>query len=431
MHAIILSIGDELVLGQTIDTNSAYLSSQLVGMGIGTLYHQTVADDFDAIVKSIELAARSGPLVIITGGLGPTDDDLTRQALAKVMGVDLVVHQPSLDVLHGYFTKRNRVMPEQNKIQAMHPRGTNVIPNSCGTAPGLHAQLHGADIFVTPGVPSEMFAMWRLSIQPALQTAKGSRAVILTGKINTFGAGESTIAMQLGTLMDRKRNPKVGTTVAGGLVSVRIRAEFEDAAVAKKQFEETFQLAEAAVGPIAFGRDDVTLQQSLLALLKEKHATLATAESCTGGMLGSMITDVPGSSAAYLGGFVTYSNAMKISQLGVQESTLKQYGAVSPQTAIQMAENAAARCGATLAISLTGVAGPDGGTAEKPVGLVYTALTYRPNNTTGHFTTTAFRLDLGGGRDMIRDRAAKSALQLLRLHLLGVPLESLTFAQRA
>jgi len=429
MHAIILSIGDELVLGQTIDTNSAFLSSQLVSMGIGTLYHQTIADDFDAIVKAIELAAHSAPLVIITGGLGPTDDDLTRQAMAKAMGVELVLHQPSLDRLLGFFTKRNRVMPEQNKIQAMHPQGSEVVPNSCGTAPGLHCKLHGSDVFVTPGVPSEMLAMWRLSVQPALQTLKGDRAVILTGKINTFGAGESTVATNLGTLMDRKRNPKVGTTVAAGLVSIRVRAEFADPAYAQEQFEDTMKQAEAAVGPIAFGRDDTTLQQAAFRLLKEKGVKLATAESCTGGLLGAMITDVPGSSAVYLGGFITYSNAQKIAQLGVSESTLMLHGAVSPQTASQMAENALVRTGAGLAVALTGIAGPDGGTPEKPVGLVYAGLSSRAEGSAKP-DTLALRLDLGGDRETIRDRAAKAALQIIRLHLLGEPLEKISFAQR-
>ena len=275
-----------------------------------------------------------------------------------------------------------------------------------------------------------MFAMWRLSVQPALKSLKGGHSVILTGKINTFGSGESTVATNLGTLMDRKRNPKVGTTVANGLVSVRVRAEFEDPAYAQQQFDDTLKQAETALGPIAFGRDDTSMQQSLFKLMKEKGTLLATAESCTGGLLGAMITDVPGSSAVYLGGFITYSNAQKISQLGVQEATLKQYGAVSPQTAKQMAENALTRTGATVAISLTGIAGPDGGTADKPVGLVYTALSFRPDTTTGHLTTTTLRLDLGGDRDTIRDRAAKSALQLLRFHLLNIPLETLTFATK-
>lgn len=428
MHAVILSIGDELVLGQTVDTNSAYLSAELVRMGIGTLYHQTVSDDRAAIAKAIEQAARSAPLVLISGGLGPTDDDLTRDALADAMGVNLVMDDASLAAIRGMMERRGRVMPERNKVQAMHPRGTTMIPNSCGTAPGIHATLHGSTLYITPGVPSEMFAMWELSVRPIIAKLGAARGVILTEKINTFGIGESTVAQMLGDLMDRKRNPVVGTTVAGGVVSVRVRAEFPDAQQAQQEMTDTMNKVDACLGAHVYSRGDAGLQDTLVTLLKAKNKKLATAESCTGGLVGRYITDVPGSSAAYLGGWVTYSNAMKISQLGVPAPLIEKHGAVSQPVARAMAQGALLSAGGDIAVAITGIAGPDGGTPEKPVGLVWIALAWHDGN--GSPTTDALRFDLGNVRDMVRDRSAKAAMQLVRFHLMGVDLENLTFGRR-
>jgi nicotinamide-nucleotide amidase len=430
MQAIILSIGDELVLGQTVDTNSAYLSAELVRMGIGTLYHQTVADDRAAIAEAIVLASKKVELVIITGGVGPTDDDLTRDALADAMGAPLVEHAGSVEAIRQMFTRRGRVMHDRNKLQALHPAGSEVIPNTCGTAPGIKARLNRATMYVTPGVPSEMFAMFRLAILPDIQKntsgggAGGGRGVILTAKVNTFGAGESTVAEKLGDLMDRKRNPVVGTTVAGGVVSVRVRSEFAQVAEAQRAMDDTFSQIERKLGPIVYGRDNDTLQHSVLHLLKERKQTLATAESCTGGLLGAMLTDIPGSSAAYLGGWVTYANHMKARELGVPAALLERHGAVSQEVVRAMAQGAIEQSGADWSLAITGIAGPDGGTAEKPVGTVWVGLGRKGA------ATDAFRFDLGGEREIIRDRSAKSALQLLRFALMGVDAGELTFGRR-
>ncbi len=444
MQAIILSIGDELVLGQTVDTNSAYLSAELVARGIGTRYHQTIADDRAAIRQAIIEASKAAKLVIISGGLGPTDDDLTRDALADAMGVNLVIHLPSVEVIRAMFIRRSREMPERNKVQAMHPVGSEVIPNSCGTAPGIKAHLNGATIYVTPGVPSEMLAMWRLSIGPDIDkltpgnnpgsnpgnptdnlSANPSlrRNVILTTKINTFGKGESAVAEKLGSLMDRKRNPVVGTTVAGGVVSVRVRSEFPEHNQARAAMDETIALIEKQLGPIIYGRDETTIQETVVAMLREARLLLVTAESCTGGSLGKMITDVSGSSEIYLGGWVTYANAMKTSQLGVPTELIDLHGAVSEPVARAMAEGALTRGKASLALSVTGIAGPEGGTIHKPVGTVFIGLASKTK------ATSVFRLDLGGDRVAVRDRAAKSALQLLRFDLMGVSLDALGFGR--
>lgn len=413
MQAIILSIGDELVLGQTVDTNSAYLSAQLAQRGIGTLYHQTVADDLPTIRQAIVLASQQAGLVIISGGLGPTEDDLTRQALAEAMNQPLVLDEPSVEAIRKFFTMRGREMPDRNKVQALHPQGTTIIANTCGTAPGIKARFNRATIYVTPGVPREMFAMFRLSIEPELASLSADRQVILTATVHTFGLGESTVGEMLGDLMARQRNPKVGTTVSHGLVGVRVRSEFADATEAQRQMDDTIRQVEAKLGRFVFGRDEQTLQSSLVRLLRQKKLTLATAESCTGGTIGQMITDVSGSSDVYLGGWVTYANAMKTQHLGVPAELLAEHGAVSAPVARAMAAGALQRSGADLAIAITGIAGPSGGTEEKPVGTVWIGLAARDRE------ADAWHFHLPGDRDTVRDRSSKCALQLLRFHLLG------------
>jgi len=421
MQVIILSIGDELVLGQTVDTNSAWLSANLAERGLSTLYHQTVADDRAAIAEAIELASHRCDIMLVSGGLGPTDDDLTRQALADAMHVDLVEDSESLEAIRKMMERFGRKMADRNKVQALCPRGAKMIPNDCGTAPGIRARLNRAEIFVAPGVPRELFAMYEKSIAPHMPAAD---RVILTRKVNTFGMGESNVAEVLGALCDRKRNPLIGTTVSDGIVSVRIRSEFNDADLARREMDDSIRQVENTLGPICFSHEDVTMQQQVVALLKEKGKTVTTAESCTGGLIGKMITDVAGSSAAYLGGWVTYTNELKTSELGVDPELIEVNGAVSEPVALAMAEGARRKTNADLAVSVTGVAGPDGGTTEKPVGMVWIGFAARGTNPEARLFT------LGGERESIRDRAAKCALQLIRLHLLNQSFDLLRWGRR-
>jgi len=414
MHAVILSIGDELVLGQTVDTNSAFLSAELAQLGIATTYHQTVADNRAAVVAAFRQASACADLVIATGGLGPTEDDLTRDALAEVMGAPLVEDRPSLEAIREFFSRRDRPMPERNRMQAMHPQGSRMIPNPRGTAPGLTARIDHATVYVLPGVPSEMRGMFRDAILPALQAVPGTRPVILTTTIHTFGQGESTVSEVLSDLMARDRNPRVGTTVANGIVPVRVRSEFVNGSQAQDELDHTAGEIERRLGPIVFGRDEQTLPQAVLQAIHSTTMTVATAESCTGGLLGKYLTDVPGASAVYLGGWVTYSNDMKRAQLGVSTELLEAHGAVSKPVACAMAEGALRVCGADLAISITGIAGPEGGDEHKPVGTVWFALANRQG-------MLAARCVFPGDRATIRDRAARTSLQLLRFHLMNVP----------
>jgi len=420
MHAVIISIGDELALGQTIDTNAGWLSARLIERGVPTRYHKTVPDDMAAIVQSVCQAAEEAEWVILTGGMGPTRDDLTRQALSEVMKAPLVLHTPSLKRIERFFQDRGRKMSENVRVQAMYPKGSEILENPCGTAPGLKVCSGKATIFVFPGVPEEMKAMFEKHIIPAIAEkaaliAHTGRSIV-TKTINTFGFGESTIGEQLGELMARGRNPTVGTTVSCGIVSVRIRSDFNTLEKAQAELVRTAVEVTQRLADAIFSEDDETLQYVVGRLLMEQHKTVATAESCTAGLVGEMLTEKAGASGWYLGGWIVYDNQLKTDQLGVPAGLLSHEGAVSEPVAKCMAEQAVKRSGADYALALTGIAGPDGGTPDKPIGTIWIALGKRQ---TDGIVVNAERFVLPGDRTRIRDRAAKTALNLLRLDLMS------------
>lgn len=414
MNAFILSIGDELVLGQTVDTNSAWISQQLAAVGCDIVAHKTVGDDQRAIEQAIREATAVADALIISGGIGPTEDDLTRQAIAAVLDVPLELNRVWFDHMNAWFERLGRPMPETNRIQAMIPHGAKMIWNTCGTAAGVRTTIGSCEVFATPGVPREMKAMFTNDVLPFIKERSGG-AVILQKKLNTFGAGESTVAERLGTLMLRQRNPRVGTTVAQGIVSVRINARYESIDRAKAELEQTERACRESLGDLVFGEDETTLVDVTHGLLTRTSTTVATAESCTGGLLAKLLTDTPGSSAYFRQGWVTYSNEAKMSQLGVRPETLAAHGAVSEQTVLEMARGARSASGAAVALSISGIAGPDGGTEDKPVGTVWLALA-------SDRQTYARRFVFHGARDMVRLRAAFMALTMLRFHLLEKPL---------
>jgi nicotinamide-nucleotide amidase len=418
MNAIILSIGDELVLGQTVDTNSAWLSRELASIGCPVAAHVTVADELSAIEMAIAAAAARCDVLLISGGLGPTKDDLTRDALARALNQPLEMNPVWLEKMEGYFRRRNRSMSESNRVQAMIPRGAEMIDNSAGTAPGIAAELKSGDpsrtcrVFAMPGVPVEMKTMFERSIKPIL-VAAGASAIVLSRTLHTFGMGESVIGEMLGELMDRSRNPSVGTTVSGGIVSLRINARSETRAQAEREVEETDRQCRKALGDLIYGSDDQTLATVVGEILaRQPIRVVATAESCTGGILAKMITDVPGSSRYFQRGWITYSNQAKMELLNVPADLLQRDGAVSESVVRAMAESARRQSGAEFALAISGIAGPDGGTAAKPVGTVCIALAH-PSQ------TIARTFNFPGNREWVRDRAAKMALTLLRFQLLG------------
>jgi nicotinamide-nucleotide amidase len=443
MNAIILSVGDELVLGQTVDTNSAWISQQLAAVGVDIAAHATLPDDLVAIEGAIRNAVRGCDVLIISGGIGPTDDDLTRQALAKVLRVPLDLNEQWLARLQSFFEKLGRKMPETNRIQAMIPRGTNMIDNTCGTAAGIHANitrdtspdllgvLMSCDVFVMPGVPKEMKAMFARDVLPPI-AARSRGAVILSRTVHTFGLGESSVAEKLGPLMKRDRNPSVGTTVANGIVSLRVNARFPSRDEAQKKLDETAERCHAALGDLIFGADEDTLPGVLAAMLVSLRKTVTTAESCTGGLLAKMLTDISGSSDYFKQAWITYSNEAKRERLGVSENLLNVYGAVSEPVVDAMARAARRLAKSDCALAISGIAGPTGGTEQKPVGTVCIALasakpaasavgpaSVRLNEDSEVFART---FHFTGDREMIRDRSAKMALPILRYHLLGKPL---------
>lgn len=365
--AAILSIGDELTLGQKLDSNSKWLSDQLVQRGVMPKLHMTVSDGIEELADRFASLARDYDLVISTGGLGPTEDDMTRRALAQAMNEELVEDEASIEAIAAHFAKTGRTMPETNRVQAMRPASARCLPNDRGTAPGLYAELGGADVFCLPGPPSEMHPMFERDVVPALR----AEGLILTRVMPTVGLGESTIAGLLGDLMDRARNPVIGTTASSGVVSIRIRYEGPGREEGERMLDDSEARVREVLGDHIITNEDKPIAQVVLEMLTKEGQTIATVESCTGGMIGQVITGVPGSSGSYFGGFVTYTNAMKTCCVRVEQSVLDRCGAVSRECCEQMARGGREAAGADYALAVTGIAGPSGGTAEKPVGTVW------------------------------------------------------------
>lgn len=409
MRAIVIGIGDELVAGQVTDSNSGYLARQLGARGIETIAHWTIRDDHRQIASAIQAAAAQADLVLISGGLGPTGDDLTRQGLADALGTQLVMDEAQLSTIQGFFRSRGRKMSKVNEVQAMFPKGTEPLDNACGTAPGIVAKIGQVQVFVTPGVPHEMRKMYEAQIAPRLPKGTG---VIVHRIVHTFGAGESDVAARIAEIMRRSGPVTVGTTVAAGMVSIRIAAHGAETAQAQQRAAGVICQLRDRLGGLVIGEGEQTTMASVVAsLLGERGATLSTAESCTGGLIGEMITAVPGASEYYLGGFVCYCNESKIHLLGVPADLLETEGAVSKSVAAGMASACRQKTGSDWAIGVTGIAGPGGGTDEKPVGLVYISLA-------GAGGVQTHRHIFSGNRDIIRLRSARAGLNYLRLELM-------------
>jgi len=406
-RACIISIGAELMLGQCIDTNAAWLASELASLGIRCERHVTIGDDMKAIRDAVRSAAGAADAVLITGGLGPTADDLTRQALAAAAEVELVADADSLECIRAFFESRGRAFPEQNSVQAMIPSGATAIENTCGTAPGIFVEIGGAACFAMPGVPFEMKAMFRRNVLPRLQTGGG---VLRSRILNCFGLGESVVGEKLSDLMIPGQNPAVGTTAGLGVISVRINASAKTSEQVDKMLDQAEAEVRRRLGRLVFGRDGDTLATVLGASLSARGETLSTAESCTGGLIAKLLTDTPGSSRYFVGSAVTYSNDLKQQLLGVTDKSLSEFGAVSEQTAREMACGARERFQSTYALATTGIAGPTGGTPDKPVGLVYIAVA-----APGAADVYEYRWSSEYPREVIRLFTAHTALNRLRL----------------
>lgn len=417
--AAILSIGDELTLGQTLNTNSKWLAERLVALGVVTVEHVTVPDDVEIQTAALRRLAGVADLVIVSGGLGPTADDLTREAVARASG-DVLIEDPiALAQVETWFGSRGREMPAINRVQAMRTSRGHSIPNLHGTAPGILAVVgDGTDVICLPGPPGEMIPMFEAAVVPRLRLPKG--LVVRTAAVHCFGIGESEIAMRLGGLMDRVANPLVGTTASGGVVSCRVR--FEGAATpedADAAVRRTLAEVSRLVAPHGFSEKDPALARAVVERLSAAGETVGVVESCTGGRLGGLITDVAGSSNVFVGGLLTYANAMKVRLAGVDAALLAEGGpgAVSVEVARAMAEGGRERLGCTHCLAITGIAGPGGavaaseGRAAKPVGLVHIA------HASSRSATAVRTFKMSGDRASVRDWSAKSALMMLWLAL--------------
>lgn len=407
--ASIISIGDEILAGQIVDSNMAYLASRLLSIGIPTVSTYSVGDDVESIVKTLQRAAGDGDVILVTGGLGSTDDDLTRQAFAALLRVELKIDKSVLGKIQNYFEKRGISMPEKNKIQAYVPAGATVLANDLGTAPGIMSRQEGRIFVSMPGVPSEMKEMFARSVWPELQKL-GAEQVMLTKKVKCFGTSESRIAQMLGDLMHRDRTPLINCTVECGVITLTIVAEAKNKAEGKRTLDEDEKRLRDILGELVYGTGEQTLAQVVGGKMAKNNKTLAVAESCTGGLLAKLITDVPGASRYLTYGWVAYSNEAKVGQLGVPWQMIERYGAVSEQVAQAMAEGARERADTDFTIAITGIAGPGGGTAEKPVGLVYIALKSANE-------AQVYRFIFTHDRGFIRLLTAQTALNILRLAL--------------
>jgi nicotinamide-nucleotide amidase len=411
----LITIGDELLLGFTIDTNAAHIARTLAASGVEIVRRATVGDEAEQIAQAVREALERTGAVITTGGLGPTSDDLTKPAIAKIFGREMKLDEALVAKLEERWRTRfpNSRFPATNRVQAEIPEGARILTNRHGTAPGIWLEDDkGRWVAMMPGVPREMRGMLAEELLPAIQSrAKGEESVVLSGTLRTTGIAESAIAELLGPNFLGAPDTELGSLplaylpgVAG--VDLRVTAKGLPRARAEKLVSEAILKLRERVSAYAYGEDDADLAAVVLDQCRARGYKLAVAESCTGGMLGERLTNIPGSSDVFLGGVIAYHNDVKQNLLGARKEDLEQFGAVSEQVASQMASGVREQLGADVGVSVTGVAGPGGGTPEKPVGLVWIAV---------HASEVrARRFHLVGDRAEIRQRAAQAALEMVR-----------------
>lgn len=372
MRTAILTIGTEILFGQIVNTNAAWLSQQLNALGLDVMYHYTVGDNPRRLEALLRLALQDCDLIFTTGGLGPTQDDLTKEVICKVMEDEMVVNRQWVEKLEANAAARGRTLTQNNYKQANIPSRARILDNDAGTAPGFALEWQGKMVVAMPGPPREMTRMFELQVKPFLQEKQDSS--IYYKIIRTFGLGESLLETKLLPLIDGQTDPTIATYAKEGECSLRIASKRATLEEARQAVEGMLEQVEALIGPYIYSYDDEELAQVAGESLLESGLTFSCAESCTGGLLASALTGISGISQVFERGIVTYSNRAKVEELGVSEDTLKRHGAVSEETAAEMAAGLALKTGSDLCVSVTGIAGPGGGNAEKPVGLIYIGL---------------------------------------------------------
>jgi nicotinamide-nucleotide amidase len=415
LKAEILAVGTELLMGQIVNTNAQYLSSKLPDVGISVYYHSVVGDNPERLRESLELALKRCDVVITTGGLGPTQDDLTKETISEVCGRRLVLHQESLDAIKAFFKKIGREMTHNNEKQAYMPENCTILENNNGTAPGCIIEQGEKVIVMLPGPPSEMKPMFDDSVFPYFR--ERSSYTIESKFLRVFGIGESAMETKILDLIEGQTNPTIATYAKEGEVTIRVSARVEQGKDAEKLLGPVIEEIRKRTGDSLYSEEDRTLDQVAAELLFRHKLTLATAESCTGGLISQMLTNIPGISSVFMGGAVTYSNDAKEECLGVRRDTLLQYGAVSRHTAEEMAAGVRSRLKTDIGVAVTGIAGPDGGTPEKPVGLVYIGLSSEKG-------TVTKELRLLGNRKRIRTITALHVFDMIRRHVSGLEIDT-------
>ena len=406
MTVEIIAVGTEILLGNIVNTNAAYLAEKCAELGLSCYHQDVVGDNEERLMETIKLALSRADILLLSGGLGPTQDDLTKEAAAKVMGRALYLHEPSKEAIRQFFAERNLEITDNNWKQAMVPEGCIVVDNPGGTAPGIIITENDKHLILMPGPPGELIPMFERSIMPYL--AGLQTGVIYSQTVKISGVGESKAESMVEDLIREQSNPTIATYAKTGEVHLRVTATAPDEKEAKKLVKPVIKELKGRFGNHVYTTDsDVTLEKAVVDLLVANKLTACTVESCTGGMLSARLINVPGVSEVFKSGYVTYSNKSKRRLLGIKKNILVKHGAVSEQIAREMAKTAAALARADVSISTTGIAGPDGGTPEKPVGLVYIGC-----NVCGRITVKECHFH--GSRERIRESTVAAALALLR-----------------
>jgi nicotinamide-nucleotide amidase len=416
MNAEIIAIGTEMLLGQTVDTNSAYLAGRLARLGINVFHHQTVGDNEKRVEDAFKTALGRSDLVLATGGLGPTVDDVTRKAASRATGRPLVFHDEISARIEAIFKERKLPFPKSNASQAYVPQGATLVPNPVGTAPGFIAKLGKASLICLPGVPSEMIAMFEATVEGHLRSLDPGGSVLLSSVYRTTGISESAVNERILDLFENSTNPTVAVLAKPEGTDIRLTARAATEAEAKALLEGLGKTLTARLPQHIYGWNQDDLETIVGRLLATRRMTLAVAESLTGGLVTHRLTEVPGSTTYFRRGYVTYSDQAKAECLGVDPGLIARHGAVSAETAVAMAKGCREKDGADLGLATTGIAGPSGGSDKKPVGLVYIALADESNHWVREYR-------FGGERDVVKRRAAQAALELTRRYCLQLPME--------
>ncbi|HNU80950.1 MAG TPA: competence/damage-inducible protein A [Bacillota bacterium] len=411
MKGEIIAVGTELLLGNIVNTNAQYLSQKLADLGIDVYYHVVVGDNLKRLTETIKTSLERSDIVITSGGLGPTADDITKEGAAQAMGLKLLPDEESIERIKKMFSSTGRIMTENNIKQGYIPEGAVVLENNNGTAPGVLIEKEGKIVIMLPGPPKELYPMFESKVLPYLKSKTDS--TIRSKVLRVIGVGESAVEHMLKDIFDSQANPTIAPYAKDGEVHLRITAKTGIPEEADSLIAEMEQKVRAILGDNIYGCNEETLEEAVLKLLQKKNLTISLSESCTGGLVASRLTDIPGASASLISGVVSYSNESKINILKVKEDTIRKYGAVSPQTAEEMAVGAKRLSNTDIGLSITGIAGPDGGSAEKPVGLCYIGIA-AVNSVNVH------KIMLNGNRNKIRWGSSSRALDLLRRELLSM-----------